>query len=173
MSCDMIIETKFLLIRPPIIEDFDNYWVMNNDPEVKKYTGGVIKQSYGEALSIHTKVCNEFDAKNKNNCIFSVVEKSSGQLIGYCGFKYCERMGDIEILYGFLRDSWGKGYGYEAAKAVLEYGIKILKLKKIVAAVNPQNIASEKILIKIGMTPNGKIMWGEQGLVNKYVFETD
>lgn len=169
----MIIETKFLLIRPPCIEDFDNYWAMNNDPEAKKYTGGVIKQSYDEASSIHTKVCNEFDAKNKNNCIFSVVEKSSGQLIGYCGFKYCERMCDIEISYGFLRDSWGKGYGYEAAKAVLEYGIKILKLKKIVAAVNPQNIASEKILNKIGMTPNGKIRWGEQGLVNKYIIEIE
>ena len=40
------IETARLIIRPPSIEDFDEYWEMNNNPEAKKYTGGVITLSY-------------------------------------------------------------------------------------------------------------------------------
>lgn len=165
----MHIETRFLLIRPPDIEDFVEYWKMNNDQEAKKYTGGVIALSHDEALAIHTKVCNEFDANNKENCVFSVVEKKSSRLIGYCGFKYCKQLCGTEISYGFARDSWGRGYGYEAAKAVLDYGIETLKLKEIVAAVNPQNVASEIILNKIGMKPDGQILWKDQGMVNKYV----
>lgn len=167
----MLIKTKSLLIRPPYIEDFYGYWEMNTDPEAKKYTGGVITLSYEQALSKYTKICREFDAQNKNNCIFSVIEKVSNRYIGRCGFKYCELLGDIEILYGFSRKSWGKGYGYEAARAVLNYGIETLGLKKIVAAVNPRNVASEKILNKIGMIPDGQVMWREQGLVNKYIIE--
>ena len=47
---------------------------------------------------------------------------------------------------------WQRGYGHEAAAAMLSYGFTLLSLPRIVAAANPKNIASEKILQKIGMT---------------------
>jgi len=54
------------------------------------------------------------------------------------------------------------------AKATLEYGLNITEVKEIVAAVNPKNIASEKVLKSIGMQYVGQIEWPNQGLVNKY-----
>ena len=162
----MKLETKNLFIRPPHINDFDDYWKMNNDPIAKKYTGGVIDLTYDEALEIHEKVCREFiDNPNK---VFSVIEKSSEKCVGYCGLKYCDKLNGIEICYGYSQSSWGQGYGYESAYEVFKYGFQVMGLKKVVAAVNPKNIASEKILKKLGMIYVGKIDWSNQGKVNSY-----
>ena len=45
----------------------------------------------------------------------------------------------------------GKGYAFEATKAVYDYGYKDLKLDKIVAIVNPDNPSSIKLLSKLGL----------------------
>lgn len=166
-------ETERLLIRLPLPEDFPEYWEMNRDPEAKKYTGGVIQLDYAEALAIHLQVCKDFEEQNPKCCVFSVIEKSTGKCIGYCGLHYSEILGGIELCYGYSRPNWGKGYGSEAAQKMLEYGQKVLGLPVILAAVNPENIASEKILQKIGMKFNGEISWKEQGLVHLYRIETD
>jgi [ribosomal protein S5]-alanine N-acetyltransferase len=165
------IETARLIIRPPSIEDFDEYWEMNNNPEAKKYTGGVITLSYDETLVIHKQACGKFESSD--NKVFSVIEKSTGKYIGYCGFKYCEILNGTEICYGYNQSAWGKGYGQEAARATLPYAFEKLKLKTLVSAVNPKNIASERILQKIGMQYDGQIEWKEQGLVNKYSLTSD
>lgn len=167
----MEIETVRLIMRPPSIGDFDAYWEMNNDPEAKKYTGGVTTLGYDETLAIHKKVCDRFESSDSK--VFSVIEKSTGMYIGYCGFKYCALLNGTEICYGYNRSAWGKGYGQEAAMATLPYAFETLKLKILVSAVNPKNIASERILQKIGMQYDGQIEWKEQGLVNKYSLTSD
>lgn len=79
-------------------------------------------------------------------------------------------LGGIEILYGFLKRYWGKGYGTEAVKAVLKYGKESLALEKIYAAVNLNNLASEKVLLNSGMKYIEKIEYPNDGKVKKYVF---
>ena len=48
------------------------------------------------------------------------------------------------------KDYWKKGYSTEAALNVLNFGLKRLKLKKIIAVSDPNNIASIKVIEKIG-----------------------
>jgi len=73
-------------------------------------------------------------------------------------------------LYGFLKEHWGKGYASEASKAVLRYGLEELGLDEIVAAVNLENIASEKVLINIGMRYVEVIDYPKEGPVKKYKY---
>ena len=56
----------------------------------------------------------------------------------------------LDLGYRYSRNTWGRGIGTEAAKAVVEYGLNELGLLSIVGGVLPENIASEKILIKLG-----------------------
>ena len=65
-----------------------------------------------------------------------------------------KRNGKQEMGYTLHKKYWGKGYGTQLAKAILQYGFEILELKKIVAEVDCQNIASVKILDR---TMNRKI----------------
>jgi len=55
----------------------------------------------------------------------------------------------------------GKGYATEAAKAALRHGFETLKLDRIIALAKPENVASRRVIEKIGMryTRNAEY-WG-------------
>lgn len=159
------IETERLMIRDPILEDFDAIWKMRNDDAVTQFTGGITKLSRDQAYERHIERCENFDDEPKE---YAVILKESGSYLGYCGFQYCDILGGIELLYGYAKAYWGNGYAYEAAKAVIEFAEEAFTLDVIFAAVNDDNVASDKVLSKIGMTLVGKIEWPEQGLVKKY-----
>ena len=80
-----MIQTARLGIRAPMAGDFETFWRMNNDPEVKRYTGGVTALSREAALAQHEESCRTFDGLNPAECIFSVEERSAGRCIGCCG----------------------------------------------------------------------------------------
>ena len=162
------IQTGRLIIRPPVSSDFETFWSMSNDAEAKRFTGGVTPLSREEYQAQHEQGCRTFDASDAGNCVFSVEEKRAGRCIGYCGFEYSARLGGIELAYGFEKSAWGQGFASEAAEAVLLYGFEALRLDAVIAAVNPENVASERILIKIGMRKTGQIPWPGQGLVSRY-----
>ena len=163
-----MIQTARLVIRAPIAGDFETFWRMNNDPDVKRYTGGVTALSRETVLAQHEESCRSFDAADSSECIFSVEERSTGRCIGYCGFEYSERLGAVELVYGLEKSAWGQGYASEAAEAVLRYGFDTLRLDVVTAAVNPENAASERILIKLGMSKTWQLPWPGQGLVDRY-----
>ena len=50
-----------------------------------------------------------------------------------------------------MQQYWGKGYATEAAQHTLNYGLNTLKLKLITGRAQTENIASLKVLEKIGM----------------------
>jgi len=159
------LETDRLIIRDPIADDFESIWKMWNDEEVTKFTGGLTKLTRDEAFERYVEKCENVDDILKE---YSVILKDSNEYIGYCGFKYCSVLDGIEILYGYAKEHWGKGYAVEAAKAVLHFGINELKLGEIVAAVNYRNTASDKTLVNIGMKYIGDVEWPEEGMVKKY-----
>jgi len=161
------LETERLIIRDPNEDDFESIWKMRNDPHVTRFTGGVTLFSKEELRERHLKRTQDIGNSPRE---YSVVLKESNEYIGYCGFQYCSILDGIEILYGYDKKFWGKGYALEAARAVLEFGIKKLDLKEVVAAVNYDNIASDKVLGKIGMKFSGEIEWPGQGMVKKYIY---
>ncbi|MEP0933804.1 MULTISPECIES: GNAT family N-acetyltransferase [unclassified Leptolyngbya] len=71
------------------------------------------------------------------------------QCIGFAGFLDTEAI--PSLIYGIHPDFWGQGYATEAARAVLEYGLRILKLQEVNADVDEPNIASVQVLRKLGM----------------------
>jgi len=94
--------------------------------------------------------------------------KSNNEFIGWCGLKYIKEDDEIDLGYRFKEQYWGKGYGFEAVKATVDYGFNKLKLKRIVATALPQNIASWKIMEKCGMNCIGDKVDKGNWLVKKY-----
>lgn len=148
-------ETDRLIFREMVIEDAPDLFEMDSDALVHRYLGNQPVQTLAESK----KMIEHILAQYKNNGVgrWAVVLKENKECIGWAGLKYVNEMtinGKInfyDIGYRFKRKHWGKGYGYEAAKASLDYGFDILGLKKISAFVEPENIASRKILTKIGL----------------------
>ena len=59
----------------------------------------------------------------------------------------------MELLYGLAKPYWGLGYGSEAAQASLRYGFEVAGLERIIAVAFPDNLASRRIIEKLGFTP--------------------
>ncbi len=84
--------------------------------------------------------------------LYGVVENASGKLIGACGFVRRDALPGPDIGFSFLPECEGKGYGFESATAVMEYGRDVLGFDKVLAITSLDNAASEKLLTKLGFT---------------------
>ena len=57
---------------------------------------------------------------------------------------------EVELGYDIARKHWGKGYATEAGAACLRYGFKEAELDRIISLTHPENIASQRVLEKLG-----------------------
>jgi len=97
---------------------------------------------------------------------WKVVEKSSGALVGSCGFGKFDELDAPELGYLLAKQFWGKGYATEIAEAVMLYGFKNLGFREIIALTALDNTASQNVLRKIGFTSRGvSVIEGEENLV--------
>jgi RimJ/RimL family protein N-acetyltransferase len=77
--------------------------------------------------------------------------KESGVPIGICGLVKRESLEDVDIGFAFLPQFWSKGYAFESASAVMEYGKNALGLNRIVGVTSADNYASIRVLEKLGL----------------------
>ena len=82
---------------------------------------------------------------------YVIILKSTKERIGTVGLIDRDGIEGIEIGYGMLPGFRGKGYALEAAKAIFNHAQNSFHIHKIVAIVNPNNIASIHLLEKLGL----------------------
>jgi len=84
--------------------------------------------------------------------LWVVEDRGTGTILGDCGLKQLEDGPEIEVGYRFGKPPhWGRGYASEAAGASVQHGFVTLGLPRIVGVVEPPNIASHRVLEKIGL----------------------
>jgi len=83
--------------------------------------------------------------------LYKVVLKSDGAAIGMCGLLKRDTLPDADIGFAFLEDYWNKGYAYESAAATMQYAREKLGIERVLAITTPDNVASGKLLAKIGL----------------------
>ncbi len=83
---------------------------------------------------------------------WAVQSRADGALLGWCGLGFLPETQEVEVAYLLGRPYWGQGLATEAARASLAYGFEKIKLERIVAIVHPENIASQRVAEKIGLT---------------------
>ena len=143
----MTIETTRLLMRPFQVEDATGMFLLNNDPEVIKYTGDPPFDSIDHARDF---IINYRNHEQHGYGRMSVLLKSTNEYIGWCGLSFNESTKETDIGFRILQNHWNKGYATEAADACLNYGFQ-LGLDKIIGRAVKENAASIQVLKKVGM----------------------
>jgi RimJ/RimL family protein N-acetyltransferase len=140
--------TSRLRLEPFQPTDGDALYVMERNPEVKQYAGGVTTRAQSD------KLLQRFIASVRDTGFGPVAIKlrATGEIVGLCGFYGTEPAGEAEIFYGLARHAWGHGYATEAGQVLIAAGINQTGLTRIIAPVNPENVRSIRVLEKIGMT---------------------
>lgn len=83
---------------------------------------------------------------------WAVEENEEGQFIGWAGLQFLPDTDEMEIAYMLDRVYWQRGLATEAANSGLQYGFHQLQAQQIVGIVHPENVASIRVLEKLGMT---------------------
>lgn len=145
----MILETNRLLITTWDPQDWNALCSITSDPDVTKYIGK------GELWSAkRTEQFVKGQAENSDRygfCLWKIGYKPTGTLIGFCGLQHLGETREIEIGWWLAKAFWGKGLATEAARGVLRYGFETIGLQRIVAIAQPANLASIRVMEKIGM----------------------
>lgn len=143
------IETPRLWLRPLTLTDLNDLTQIYSDPEVMRYrliSQPATREQTQKMLESYLNHWNEHGFGR-----WATIHKASGKLIGHCGLEYLATRDDVEISYLLQRDYWGQGLATESATILLNYGFETLQLERLVALANPQNLASRRVIEKIGM----------------------
>jgi len=144
------IETARVYLRPFTFDDLDAFAVIGSDPDVMRYIGAGRPLSREET---HTRLNAIIEHRNKHGFgVWAAIDKSTGTLMGYCGLQFLDNTSEVEVGYRLAKRFWGMGLASEAAEASLRYGFQELGLDRIVAVVQPANLASQHVLEKIGLS---------------------
>lgn len=145
----IILETPRLLLRQFTEADALLILQLNNEPGVLQYIPEQELEREEQALKVLVDIILP---QYKNHLgRWAVHTKDNNEFIGWCGLKWLKETDEIDLGYRYKPSAWGKGYATEAAQYTLNYGLQQLQLKKIVAHAHIDNIASQKVLEKIGM----------------------
>ena len=143
------IETARLRLRMIAPDDLDDLAGLFGNPEVMKYLGAEpgTTPSREETRTLIGRMI-KFWAENGFGR-WAIVNKEDETMVGLCGFRLLDST--PELFYLLSKAHWGKGLATEAARACLRYGFEELGFERIVAAIRHGNIASIRVMPKIGM----------------------
>jgi ribosomal-protein-alanine N-acetyltransferase len=148
------IETERLRLRLFQPEDAPIYFAtMHNDADVMQYITGTplpIERTR-QAIERYRAHHEQHDFS-----VWAVTDKENGTFLGHGGLITLPTGKDVEIDYGFGRSYWGKGYATEVARAVFRYGLEDMGLGSIYALAFPANVASQRVMQKMGMRYQGR-----------------
>ncbi|WP_439151748.1 GNAT family N-acetyltransferase [Winogradskyella sp.] len=167
-----VLETPHLILRPVILGDIDDFFELDSNPNVHKFLGNNPVKTIDQSKEMINDILKQYGEFGMGR--LAIIKKDTKEFIGWSGIKYEQNLRKAfnyyDLGYRLKEQFWNKGFATEAALASLDHGFNTLKLKKICAAAGINHIASNSILKKIGMQPNGTFEF-EGDLCNWYIIK--
>ena len=152
------LRTERLFLRHFHILDYEAMYHVFGDAEVMRFGDGIQTREWVQTW-IHT--CLERYYQKWGFGPYAIVEQSRRNVIGYCGLFYfpdIDGQPEIEIGYRLARSAWGHGYATEAALSVRDFAVTTLGIKRLIAMIDPSNLASIRVAEKLGMRYEKEVM---------------
>ena len=146
-----------LHFRPLLDSDAAGMFVLDSDPAVHRYLGGIggrLEAQPAQSLDTIRFIQAQYAASGIGR--WAVLLRDTGEFMGWAGLKLVAgplngHHDFYDLGYRFRPQYWGQGYGYEAAQAWLDYGFQMLQLPRICAYADAENAGSRRILTKMGL----------------------
>ncbi|MCH4568268.1 GNAT family N-acetyltransferase [Bacillus sp. ES1-5] len=146
----IVLETERLVLRWFDIKDAPFILELVNDPAWIQFIGDKRIKNLDDAKKYILN--GPIDMYNKMGFgLYLVERKEDFTPLGMCGLIKRDSLEDVDIGFAFLEKFRSKGYGFESASAVIDYGVQNLGMKRIVAITTIDNINSGKLLEKVGL----------------------
>lgn len=148
------LETERLALRRFTPDDLDWLVALYADEDVTRYLGGTKTRAQVEEL-LATRILGYYEA-HPGLGLWMTIERATGQSVGFHLLNHIQGESIIQVGYGLVTSAWGRGFATEMACPLLRYGFIDLKLARIAGMANLQNVASQRVLEKIGLQRHGE-----------------
>jgi len=145
----VILETNRLILDVWDPSDWTALRPIATDAEVMRYITGGVPWSDEQIRAYIDRQMKCYAAHGF--CRWKLVEKSTGAIIGFCGVGFWRDAPHPEIGWWLARESWGRGFATEAARAALHDAFDRVGLDRIISVAMPANTASTRIMEKLGL----------------------
>lgn len=162
--------TERLILRPITMEDAQDFYELDSNPKVHQYIGNQPVSSIAQSIEMIQSILKQYDEFGIGR--FAIMTKDTKEFVGWSGLKFEQEVREdvnyYDLGYRLKEEFWGCGIATEAAIASLNFGFNELKLDEICAAADANNIGSNRILKKIGMTLSDTFIY-DSALCNWYI----
>jgi RimJ/RimL family protein N-acetyltransferase len=144
----VITKTPRLIIAKINKDDADSLFQLNNNKQVMRFFPKIL--NYDENRQMVEKILDHYETHGY--CFWKLLLRNGKAFIGIAGLLRQEIDGNVEteISYRIKPEYWNCGFATEAAQACKNYAETILRKKKLISIVHPENIASKRIAEKLG-----------------------
>jgi ribosomal-protein-alanine N-acetyltransferase len=134
-------------MRPIQASDLDALAAIWADPEVTRFlpNRGVPISREGTQKALVSFLEHW---KKRGYGIWAIIKNISLEMVGYCGLRYLDELGEVEVLYGLAKTYWGRGIATQATKASISYAFNVANLDRVIALLLPDNQASKRVVEK-------------------------
>jgi RimJ/RimL family protein N-acetyltransferase len=143
--------TPRLLLRDWSDADLAPFAALNADPEVARHLPGTLTREASDAMAARIRA----HLGRHGYGLFAVERRSEPGFLGFVGLSQVPFEAAftpaVEIGWRLAREHWGQGYATEAAAAVVELAFGELDLDDLVSFTVPGNLASRRVMEKLGM----------------------
>ncbi|MFC2108847.1 GNAT family N-acetyltransferase [Candidatus Bipolaricaulota bacterium] len=152
MAPDVYLETGRLILRRLTMDDADNLFELDSDPEVMRFLTGGIPHSrefiVGKALPHYLSYYDRFDEFG----FWAAIERLTRDFMGWFHFRPSrENSEEIELGYRLKKATWARGFATEGSIALIEKGFRTLGVSKVVATAMAPNARSRRVMEKAGL----------------------
>jgi ribosomal-protein-alanine N-acetyltransferase len=159
---NVVLETERLQLRRLTRDDAGFLIEVFNDPAFVRFVGDRNIRTADQAQEFMEK--GPFESyRNHGFGHYVAVRKSDCRAIGICGFVKRDALEDVDIGFSLLPEFRAQGYAFEAASALMDYGVGTLGLPRIVAIASPDNAPSIGLLEKLGLRFERMVRLSEDG----------
>jgi len=151
-----VFETHRLSLRKLNLEDVNDYFEFASNPLVTTYTWWNYHKSTDESFDYISRVIDKYNSQEAYH--WGIVYKDTNKIIGRTGYVTIDEFNKrAEIGFALSNDFWNMGIVTEATKPIIRYGFEELELNRIEGRCNFENLGSEKVMKKLGMSFEGTL----------------
>ena len=143
-----ILETERCLVRETTVQDVDRFYELYSDKEITQYMEPLFEDREEEIEYTKSYIKNVYEFYGFG--MWTIIEKTTGQVIGRAGVSYREGFSLPELGFMIGKAFWRKGYAYEVCSAIAAYMYENYDMEEIQIFIEPQNTPSILLAKKLG-----------------------
>lgn len=157
-----------VLLRPLSVRDAEAMFAYASDPEVTRFLPW---QPAVDSAAVRSFLREQVARRKRGESLgLAVVLRETGAMIGSTDLMgFLSEPGRAELGYLLAREHWGSGLMTEATRLTLQHGFAALRLNRVVAFADAENLASRRVLEKLGMETTGSEVRLVKGVDRLYI----